>query len=61
MRAYMFLMDFLEVVSKETSNLLKSNQALMKEILEAVKTSEEVLNSFINVNKEKVCSNFHAS
>ena len=30
MRAYMFLMDFLEVVSKETAARLKANQLIMQ-------------------------------
>ena len=40
MRAYMFVMDFLETVSKETAKRLKVNQSLLRHLLEAAKTSE---------------------
>ena len=54
MRAYMFLLDFLEAVSKETSEKLKINQQLLKSLMEACKLSEESLDSFIAGNHEKV-------
>lgn len=47
MRGYMFLVDFLESISKETGNLLKKNQAAMKLLLEAMKVSEEAINEVI--------------
>jgi len=51
----MFLMDFLEAVSKETSGMLKTQQELMKNLLEASKGgSEENLNEFIRENLDKV-------
>lgn len=48
MRSYMFLIDFLEAVTKETSNLLKRNQNLLKSVLEAAKVSESKLNEVIS-------------
>jgi len=40
MRAYIFMLDFLETVSKETANRLKANQSLLRQLLEAAKVSE---------------------
>jgi len=54
MRSYMFLMDFLEAVTKETSSMLKSQQSLMRSLLEAAKVSEAKLNDFFSSNIEKV-------
>ena len=54
MRSYMFLMDFLEAVTKETSSLLKSQQSLMRALLEAAKVSETKLTDFFSTNIEKV-------
>ncbi len=54
MRAYMFLLDFLEAISKETAKRLKSNQKVMRSLLEAAKVSELELNQFVADNSEKV-------
>ena len=54
MRAYMFLMDFLEVVSKETAARLKANQLELKGLMEAAKSSEEKFNQYIADNTDKV-------
>lgn len=40
MRAYMFVLDFLETVSRETAKRLKANQSLLRYLLEAAKISE---------------------
>lgn len=54
MRAYMFLLDFLEAISKETAKRLKANQKVMRSLLEAAKVSESELNKFVADNSEKV-------
>lgn len=56
MQAYIFLIDFLETVSKESSSMLKQNQKLLRSLLEAAKISEGFLNDFISENKESVSS-----
>lgn len=59
MRGYMFLMDFLEAVAKETSDLLKKNQRSLKLILEAAKVSEAALDKQIAaLNEEVLASSF---
>ena len=40
LRGYMFLLDFLEAVGKETSSLLKKNQKALKLLFDAMKVSE---------------------
>jgi hypothetical protein len=45
MRGYMFLLDFLEAVAKETSTLLKRNQNILRQLLEASKMSEDAVNA----------------
>lgn len=47
MRGYLFLVDFLEAIGKQTSNLLKKNQNAMKLLLEAMKVSENAINEVI--------------
>lgn len=47
MRAYMFLMDFLEAVATESSAMLKKNQKFLRLILEASKQSEAAVDSQI--------------
>lgn len=54
MRSYMFLLDFLEAVGKETSKMLKIQQNNLRLLLEATKVSEEKLNEHISLNKETV-------
>lgn len=54
MRAYMFLLDFLEAISKETVKRLKVNQKVMRSLLEAAKVSESKLDSFVSDNADKV-------
>ena len=55
MRAYLFLIDFLEAVSKETSKKVKQNQNYLRHLLEATKTSEKELDRYIKEKREKVC------
>lgn len=60
MRAYMFTIDFLEAVSKETSSMLKEKQALLQGLVEAAKVNEDRLNQYILDNSEKVlCLKIH--
>lgn len=47
MRAYMFVLDFLETVSRETAKRLKANQSLLRYLLEAAKISEARLQASI--------------
>jgi hypothetical protein len=47
MRAYMFLVDFLEAVAKETSDMLKKNQKNLRLIFEASKVGEDEVNEQI--------------
>lgn len=47
MKAYMFLLDFLEAVGKETNTRIKENQKLLKGLMEASKISETVLDDYI--------------
>jgi hypothetical protein len=54
MRSYMFIIDFLEAVVKETSTMLQQNQLLMKKLLQNAQDSEEKLDIFIDENKNKV-------
>ena len=56
MRSYMFLLDFLEAISKETSSMLKTQQNLMRSLLQAAKISEDSLTEFFTSNVEKVFS-----
>jgi ubiquitin C-terminal hydrolase len=60
-RAYMFLLDFLEVVSKETAKTLKENQSHMRSLLEAAKVSESELDRHIHENCEKVPKAFKST
>lgn len=54
MRGYMFLMDFLEVVSEQTSSMILGNQRLMRSLFEAAKVSETYADEFIHKNADKV-------
>ena len=54
MRAYMFLIDFLEAVGKETTAMLKQNQETFRKLLEAAKASEKALDAHIAANTQKV-------
>lgn len=56
MRAYMFLVDFLEAVVKETATMLKKNQESLRKILEAAKKSEEALNSILQSDSNDLTS-----
>jgi hypothetical protein len=49
MRAYMFLIDFLEAVVTETSTMQKTNQKLLRLVLEGAKVSEQQLDLVIQV------------
>lgn len=64
MRAYMFLLDFLEAISNETSTRLKSHQHLLRSLLEAAKISEDALNDFFTSKADKVrehCTHYHTA
>lgn len=54
MKAYYFIIDFLDVVSKETSTRIKENQQLMRQVLEAAKVSEAALDTYIAENSDKL-------
>lgn len=54
MRAYMFLMDFLEAVGKETAVMLKKNQANLRKLMDAAKVSEQALDQHIKANKQEL-------
>jgi hypothetical protein len=54
MRAYMFLMDFLEAVVTETVTMQKTNQKALYVLLEAAKVSEERVDAAIAENKEQL-------
>lgn len=47
MRAYMFLLDFLEAVVKETSTIVRKNQKNLRLIMEAAKVNEEAVNTCV--------------
>ena len=51
MRAYMFLIDFLEAVVTETSSMQKNNQKLLRLVLEGAKVSEQQLDLVIQENR----------
>ena len=51
MRAYMFLIDFLEAVVTETSSMQKTNQKLLRLVLEGAKVSEQQLDLVIQENR----------
>jgi hypothetical protein len=55
MRAYMFLLDFLEAVGGETTSRISAHQQLMRGLLEAAKISETAFDDFIARKSEKVC------
>jgi hypothetical protein len=54
MRAYIFLMDFLEAVVSETSALQQTNQKALRKLLEAAKVSEVAVDEAIAENKEQL-------
>jgi hypothetical protein len=45
--SYAFIMDFLESVTTETSELMKRNQVLMKSLFLALKSTDGELEKFI--------------
>ncbi len=53
-RSYEFLMDFLESVAYEASELVNRNQQLTKSLFETLKKSEQELDQFIIDNMSKV-------
>ena len=55
MKAYMFLLDFLEAVSKETGSMLSANQQTLRILLEAAKEGESMLGEVLKENKELCC------
>ena len=55
MKAYMFLLDFLEAVSKETGSMLSANQQTLRILLEAAKEGENMLGEVLKENKELCC------
>jgi hypothetical protein len=56
MKSYMFILDFLEVVVKETSTMQKNNQRTLRTLLEAAKVSEAQVDTVIRENKDEVSS-----
>ena len=54
MRAYLFLLDFLEAVVKETNVLQETNQKALRMLLEAAKVSEQQVDLIIMDNKEQL-------
>lgn len=54
LEAFMFLMDFLEAVTTETTAMLQKNQQSLKMVLEAAKVSESILDQYIQVNNKNV-------
>ena len=54
LNSFMFLIDFLEAVTKETTNLLSQNRDLLRLVLESAKTSESKFEEVIMNNKKKV-------
>jgi len=61
LEAFMFLMDFLEAVTRETTAMLQKNQHSLKMVLEAAKVSETILDQYIKVNNKNVSSFIHTS
>ncbi len=59
-RSYEFLMDFLESVAYEASELVNRNQRLTKSLFETLKKSEQQLDQFIIDNMSKVGLNCNA-
>ena len=55
MKAYMFLLDFLEAVSKETGTMLSANQNTLRTLLEAAKQGESELSESIKTNAGLCC------
>jgi len=56
MHSYIFLMDFLEAVVKETSDMTSRNQNTMKQLLEAAQSGGESLDACIKANRETFTS-----
>jgi hypothetical protein len=54
MQAYIFLMDFVETVSKGTVDYLEKHQGSMRLLLEAAGKGEKVLNDAIAENRERL-------
>ena len=54
MRAYLFLLDFLEAVVKETNDLQETNQKALRILLEAAKVSEQQVDLVIMDSKEQL-------
>lgn len=55
MKAYIFLLDFLEAVSKETGVMLTNNQKTLRILLEAAKVDDATLTGCLIENTERVC------
>ena len=55
MKGYMFLMDFLEAVSKETGSMLSANQQTLRSLLEAAKQGEGILGEVLKENRDLCC------
>lgn len=54
MKGYLYLLDFMETVVKRTSELIQSNQELLREVLEASKVSEKYFDEFVSRRSEDV-------
>ena len=55
MRAYIFLLDFLEAVSKETGDMLTNNQQMLRTLLEAAKIDDITLAGCLTENMDRCC------
>jgi len=54
MQAYVFLMDFLESFSESMGDMVRANQLLLKELLDAAKISEQNFDQYVEDNRAKV-------
>ena len=57
-RAYYFVLDFLEAIANETSGLMKRRQATLKKIMEAAKVSEIEVDKIMRENNIEVRSHY---
>lgn len=51
MNSYLFLLDFMEALAKETSTLLKKNQDTLRSLLQTLKEGEQYLDKFLKNDK----------
>lgn len=55
-KGYMFLVDFLEIVAKETSELIVRQQEALKKVLDAAKISEQRVDEVIREYQKDICT-----